>query len=496
MKLTLSIESFQSWFTEILNQDKFVYLFIFLIAFLIRLLPEIIVPSYPIGYETITYYAPAMIPSTIGVNGGFSDLLNQFIVLNPSLSQFLRSGPLFYVLMWSIIDLFSVDAFVLLKIVGPLLYGCLAISFYFFVRRGLNLEIKTAFLVALFLIFQPAALRLSWDRYRTVLALIFFFVSLVVLKKKNSNTKWVSVSFLGVLTVLSRDYIGLVMFLTVGGYVFNEKKDRLVSLMAMTPSFLFLLVLFDPNWFSWTSISVGNPFGMTDYGWILQDILSITVVCYLLILPLVLKGFKKDSMLTPLVAWLLFASFGILFFPWFAIPGYQRWLMLLVFPFSIYAVRGLKLLKFRKFKKPLFVIYFLMILIIGIGYSSGTFSYVGQLPNSYVPIHLVQSSIPWEEIDEVKNVLSWFDQNALPNSTLLVEERFSGWAQFYLQRSTIDAEIIRYGDGNSPFSVWDETSINQTYLLAYSDRSFLNFYQQYAFTDITLFKFIPDFGLP
>ena len=84
---------------------------------------------------------------------------------------------------------------------------------------------------------------------------------------------------------------------------------------------------------------------MTDYGWILQDILFIVIICYLLILPLVFKGYKKNSILTPMVVWLVISSFSVLFFPWFAIPGYQRWLMLLVFPFSIYAIRGLQSLK-------------------------------------------------------------------------------------------------------------------------------------------------------
>ena len=182
MKFTSKLGSFQGWLFNILSEEKIVYLIVFFTAFLIRLIPELIILNYPIGYETITYYAPAMNPSSGVVNGDFFGFLNQFLVFNPSFGQFLRSGPLFYVIMWFIIDLFGVDAFVLLKVVGPLLYGCLAISFYVFVRRGLNLEIKIAFLVALILIFQPAALRLSWDRYRTVLALIFFFVSLVVLK--------------------------------------------------------------------------------------------------------------------------------------------------------------------------------------------------------------------------------------------------------------------------------------------------------------------------
>ncbi len=178
--------------------------------------------------------------------------------------------------------------------------------------------------------------------------------------------------------------------------LFFEKKDRLVSLMALVPVLLVLFASFDLTWFGWASVSVGNQFGMTDYGWILQDILFIVIICYLLILPLVFKGFKKNSILNPMVVWLVIASFSVVFVPWFAIPGYQRWLMLLVFPFSIYAVRGLRLLKLGKFKKPFFVVYVSVLLIIGLGYSTGMFSYVGQLPNSYVPIHLVQSSIPWD----------------------------------------------------------------------------------------------------
>jgi len=487
------MESFQSGIIELFNQKKTVYFLVFLIAFLLRLLPEIIVPNYPIGYETITYYAPAMMSSSGVVNGGFFDLLNQFVILNPSLGQFLRSGPIFYVIMWFIIDLFSVDAFFLLKIVGPLLYGFLGISFYMFVRRGLNLEIKTAFLVALILVFQPAALRLSWDRYRTVLALILFFVSLVVLKKKNSNTKWVGVGLFGVLTVLTRDYIGLVMLLTVVGYAFLKKKDRLASLMVLTPAFLFLLTSFDLNWLSWTPIVpivVGNQFGITEYGWILQDILSIIVVCYLLILPLVLKGFKKNSILNPMVAWLVLASFSVIIFPWFAIPGYQRWLMLLVFPFSIYAVRGLLLLNFRKFKKPFFAVYVSGLLIIGLGYSTGMFSYIGQLPNSYVPIHLVQSSIPWEQIDDVKNVISWIDDNVGLNSTLLTEERFLGWTRIYLQRDIIDITILPYGAASSHLSALPKVDTISVYLIWYSDVIFDDFQVLYSKNNIALFEYV------
>ncbi|KON32554.1 MAG: hypothetical protein AC479_07300, partial [miscellaneous Crenarchaeota group-6 archaeon AD8-1] len=161
MNYTINLERFQCWLLNIFSEEKIVYLLLFFTAFIIRLLPELIVPSYPIGFETITYYAPAMTPSSVEVNGDFFGLLNQFLIFNPSLGQFLRSGPLFYVPMWAILDLFGADPLSLLKIVGPFFYGFLCLSFCFFVRKGLNLDVKVAFFVAFFLIFQIPALRLS-----------------------------------------------------------------------------------------------------------------------------------------------------------------------------------------------------------------------------------------------------------------------------------------------------------------------------------------------
>ena len=475
---------------DIFNQDKFVYLTIFLMAFFIRLIPEIIIPSYPIGYETITYYAPALIPSQPSSGILFYDLLAQFLNANQPLTNTLRAGPLFYILMFLFAQFSGANSFLVLKIVGPLLYGTLAVSFLFFARRALKMEIKIAFLATLLMIFQIAALRESWDRFRTVLALVFFFVSLTVLKNKKSTRKWLTIAILGILTVLTRDYIGLFLLATVAGYSIYEKKERLPLLLTLLPTIILLFAIILPSYFDWIYLSNQPISPSNNYFGALQDSLLILIICYLPIIPLVLKGFQKNSLLTSMVIWLLISGFASVLFPWFTIPGYQRWLMLLVFPFSIYAFRGLSVLNFRRFKKPILAVYVSILLIIGLGYSTGLFSYVGQLPNSYVPIHLVQSSIPWDQIDDVKNVLSWIDDNSSLNSTLLTEERFLGWTRIYLQRDAIDITILPYGAGGSPFSVLDQADATSVYLMWYSDVIFDDFQVLYSKNNIALFEYV------
>jgi hypothetical protein len=80
--------------------------------------------------------------------------------------------------MWLATMATAAHSFVILKVAAPVLYGCLAVSFLLFLRRGMEFSGKAAFVGGLLMIFQVAALRESWDRFRTVLAL-FLFATLV-----------------------------------------------------------------------------------------------------------------------------------------------------------------------------------------------------------------------------------------------------------------------------------------------------------------------------
>ena len=45
---------------DFFKNEKIQYFFIFFLGVFIRGLPELLVSEYPIGFETITYYAPPM----------------------------------------------------------------------------------------------------------------------------------------------------------------------------------------------------------------------------------------------------------------------------------------------------------------------------------------------------------------------------------------------------------------------------------------------------
>ena len=462
-----------------MSLERFSYLFFFALGVILRGIPELLIPEYPVGYETITYYAPAM------MSFYSKGLVDVFL-------ETFRSGPLFYVLMWLSTNISGAHAFFLLKVTGPVLYGFLAVAFFVFVRRGLNLEWKMAFVATLILVFQPVALRESWDRFRTVLGLIFLFFTLAVLKGEY-RFKWSLVAVFGALTALSREYVAVVLFVSVLGFAVLERKNRVVSLVALAPALTIFMIMSYPALPWWNYLSPDNPFAAGSYSWMVQDVFSIFAVCYLLLVPFMVKGFWRDRLLDPMVGWLLLGSFGVVVIPWFAVPGYQRWLMLLVFPFAVYAVSGFE--RFRLFdkgscKKLMAIV--LIFVIIGVGYSTGAVSYVGMLPNSYVAVNLAQSSIAWDQVDDVKDVLMWLDENAVANSSVLAEERFYGWTVIYLKRASDDVKVIAYAANSLPQPALEKAvgdGFSWIYLIWYTDSNLKNFDILYSENSVSIFRY-------
>jgi len=347
-----------------------------------------------------------------------------------------------------------------------------------------------AFVATLLLVFQVAALRIGWDRFRTVLALTFVFAGLSLLRHK-VRFKWLLVSGLGVLAVLSREYVGLILLVGVFGFALLERREKLVSFAALVP-LLLILVGMVSSWL-WQSWVAGVGYAVGNYAWVVQDVLSIFVVCYLALTPFVLRGFMRDSLLDPVFGLLLFGSLSVVVVPWLGVPGYQRWLMLLVFPLSVYAVFGLE--RFRLFEKRHFTklaVVLMVFMVVGVGYSTGMFSYVGRLPNSYVAVDLVQSSIAWNHVDDVKDVLRWLDENALCNSSVLAEERFYGWTVIYMRRASTDVYVVPYGANSPPWTALEialDNGVRCVYLIWYTGSNLDNFRVMYSRNGVSAFQY-------
>jgi hypothetical protein len=352
---------------------------------------------------------------------------------------------------------------------------------------------KVTLVAVLLLVFQVAALRESWDRFRNVLGLTFVFTTLTALRSDHKH-KWWLVGIFAVLTALSREYIAFVLFVSVLGFAVLQRKDRLVSLVALAPALATFCIMNFPRQLWWSYIP-NSQYAWSSYLWTVQDALIIFAVCFLPLLPFVVKGFKRDKLLEPMLGLLLLGSFSFIVSPWFAVPGYQRWLILLVFPLTIYAIKGFE--RFRLFDRSNFrklVAIISVFMVFGVGYSSGALSYV-ILPNSWVPTNLVQSSIGWSQIDDVEDVLIWLDENAEANSSILSEERFYGWTLIYLRRANNDVEVIAYGANSQPEPALEKAlgdGFHWIYLIWYTDSNLENFKPLYSQNGISIFRYEPQ----
>lgn len=458
--------------------DKISYLAVFLIAFTLRGIPEVIVGYYPIGYEIITCYAPAI------VSFNNQNLIESFIAG-------LESGPLLYVLMWMAKYFTKAHPYLLLKISASILYGILALSFLIFLKKGLKFDRKMALVAAFILIFQPVTLRICWDRLRNVLGLIFLFSTLTALML-NHRLKWVLTTFFAIMTALSREMIAAFLFFSVAGFIMLE-KNRLKRIIYFIPAFMTFLLVSYPYGIWQSYLSFDKCVNLIEYLGTVADVALIFGFGFLPLLPLVFKGIVKNNLLISMVAWLLVGSFSVIIIPWIAIPGYQRWLMLLVFPFSIFATNGLRRLQsFNKnWNRALTVGFLSFTFFVGIGYSTGTFSYIGT--NSYIAVNMTQTTINWNQVDDVINCLNWLDNYAINDSKLLVEERFYGWTQLYLNRADNGVLIFDYGANSSPLSTLQlmlRDEPNEIYWIWYTDGNLIDFHPVYSSENICIFQYI------
>jgi hypothetical protein len=131
-----------------LNQKKLFLPFLaFLIPFLIRCIPEIVMGGYLVGFDVIAHYVPTTV---LWLQG------------DVTLGSFFGTAPLLYTLTTGL-TFFSGSVFVALKVLPPLLLGFLGLSVYTYARLGVSWSQKKSLFVALLSALYFVALRISWD---------------------------------------------------------------------------------------------------------------------------------------------------------------------------------------------------------------------------------------------------------------------------------------------------------------------------------------------
>ena len=467
---------------------------VFLFGFLVRLVPELLAFGSPIGFDTI-HYAVVMKSGVVWANWG----------------SFFTSTWLLYGLTVPLYAVSGVDPFVLLKVVAPALYGLNVAGVYWFSRRYLGWEVKMGLVAVGLFAFSFAAIRISWDLLRNMLGMGLLLFCLPFVTRVRSRWGFVGFAALSLLTVFAHEFaavtwafmfVGLLVWRSVKGR-FNVESLRLLG--AGLPAFVvfavgmwlrFFPIKFEgaaANLISTGEASVGRSFPFVNYlvvkdavysypsYWsLLFEVLLLFGFLYLPILFLVWKGYFKNNVLNLWVGLLLVGSFGCLVLPFFALDFWARWMFMLVYPFTFYAVYGLFRI-FRSSNKQRHVARrvsrglakagLAALVLLGCGYLVipllVTADNLGVIPTD-VSLHFSSSPTPcYEDVCGVIDAMEWLDANMDGNSFVALYHVFVPWGRLYLDRSHFmvqyvnDAEYavelgFEHGFSYSYFVWWNE----------------------------------------
>jgi hypothetical protein len=436
------------------------------IGFFVRLVPELLAFPLPIGFDTI-HYAAAM------ENG----------VILAHWSNFFTSSWLLYSLIVPMYSLLQTDPFLLLKVIASLLFGLNVAGVYWFSRKMLGWNLRLGVLTGIFFALQLASLRISWDLLRNTLGLGILLFALSYVKEVNSKRGFVLFALLSLLSVFAHEYAAVTLLAVVLGLlVWRLVKRNLDSMsirlgLASLPALTVFLVgmvlrVFPVSYSTETNVisagdavpaKVGGLSFLVDYLHIHSSVdsyasylnlaLSVGLLFAVLFLPyifLVLQGFFRNGILNLWTGLLLVGAFGCLLTPFAALQYWHRWMFMLVYPFTFYAVNGVGRLlsKFRE-KNTRFSSWFsdrkaatmvLLTFSLGIAYLATPVLMV--YTNASVPVvtgtylyFSTSPTVPYEDVNSVVDAMSWLNDHLDTISCVALQHAFLRWGELYLDKT-------------------------------------------------------------
>ena len=476
----------------------------FVLGFFVRLIPEVLSFPHPIGFDTIFY----------------AWRIRDGVVLY-HWTSFFSSWWLSFAFLTPFHKVLQVDPFLLLKLTAPLLYGLNTCGVCFFAMKALSWKPKKGLFAALLFSLQMAALRISWDLCRNMLGLGVLLFALPSIKSGvNSMRQLLFVFLLSLVIVFSHELVSVVLFVAVLGIALRglldgAKGSSLKALMAASPALLLFLanvyfVVFPvPHVAETNVLEVGQPLGHYEgslffftnyltvcdvvqyyptYLALFSHVLLLFAMLYVAVLPLVLAGFFRDRVLDGWTALLLVGSFWALITPFFALDMWSRWMLMLVYPFTFYAVNGIakalhsggnsvgpafRLLSWMKMSKKAVKLLLVLSFSHGLVFMATPLFFgragVFGIPTtvSYVPSTMQSNSLPLVDVDDSVKTIKWLDMQMNSSSVLLVQEAFFWWANLYLDNRPI---ILRFNsDLEGAINVALELGVSHVYFVWWNE---------------------------
>jgi hypothetical protein len=449
----------------------------FAVGLFVRLIPELLAFPLPIGFDTV-YYAFAMKSGVVW----------------PNWSTFFTSTWLLSAFTVPLYSLSRVDPFLLLNIVAPLLYGLNVAGIYWFARKALGWNLRMGVLAGVFFAVQLASLRISWDLLENTLGLGILLFAFAYVKEVDSKRGFALFASLSLLSVFAHEFaavtllvavLGVVVWRLVKRRVFAESRRLMLGVLPALTVFLVgvYLRLFPVHYVLGGNVIGANDFVTGQQGsgvfflvnylrvqtsvdyyasyWNLA--LSVGVLFGVLYLPylfLVVKGFFKNTVLTFWTCLLLIGAFGCLVVPFCALEYWHRWMFMLVYPFTFYAVYGLSRIVPKLSQRRISLASLLsnkkaaamvsLTLLLGIAYLATPvlMIYASTSVPSASRTYLYFSTsptVPYQDVNSVVQAMGWLNGLMDTNSCVLLQHAFEFWGELYLDKShaivTFDSDV-------------------------------------------------------
>jgi len=421
----------------------------FFTPLVVRAVPEVLMGSFVVGFDTLAYYVP-----------------NTLVWLRDGVGlwNFLAVAPFLYLLLMGVTAV-GVPIVASLKVLSPLLLGLLGLAVYFYAHKTLSWSPRKSFLAVLFATLYFVALRISWDMLRSELALIFLFVTLIFIEKGDKPLRnGVLLSLAMISVVFAHQLVAVIMLFVVLVTLVRWSLDRRMIdvrrlVVCVVPAVLLFSMIVYANYVVSPQFSVLSGFpakeaegfmalaGFASYLDLVVDTLGFLVFCFLPLLPLVVFGFKWFKGHLQLKAWVLWVFIAL--FSAFLSPNAfvaalpHRWILLLTYPLAFFAADAFARLRLNVYKVGMGVVLATLSLSFLVLPYSLAFPYFS-FGSVYTPVSMLHNTMPLSDCQDTLNALQWAGNRMDNSSRLLVHDAFYGWAMLTFDRE----ELLCYGYDN------------------------------------------------
>lgn len=488
----MSVTATNNYGMKEVRKEWFLPFLIFFMGCVVRLVPELFAYPYPTGYDVINYY----IPVTTNFAKHWSEISSEF--------------PLYVSLLHLSQTATGLTPYSTVIIFATIMFGSFAVSVFLIARKILKVDVRYAFFVTVFVIFQMAVLRTTWDLHRDIFALtmMLFVFALIYRESKKKETrdlKWKSILLaliLCVLVVSTARIIGslFVVCLIIYSSIFKTKAVILCTIVGFS---CFAIELFMSHNITSNIIgsiqkaSVGSSVHSTLYN--PKNLLYLFVVVDGLLIPTGIIGFTKlkDNVFLKIPLLITAAaSFSWTIFPFNDSLVADRWIILLGIFLSIFSAYGICQLALKVRGRPeirfftsstntptlsnpasrilhssilgVFIIMGILYEIMPNSYESFMLwygiarSYIGQ----FVPSSMQFNSLDISDNHRMIAAISWINKNTEPNAIIIGEKHWRGFMELYLH----DRRTFRFSNDLSTLTVeLIKRGLEHIYIFHYSD---------------------------